>query len=257
MRLIRGIILLSAMSLTVSSPVQAQEKKDNTGTNPISFTYDWRSYVEFITPNDGDNSTVVRTIEQRYPLGKYQFRFRVRHTAISLDPEGDGSSIETSGLGDWDARLLTVPIVNQKWALAFGLESIFDTATNVRLGAGKYSLGPQVFGVLFGPPGPGKLVAPAYQYVFSIAGDDDRADVRRSQFDLFYLILAKDKKWWSLINPQAVIDHENDASFALLEVEYGRMILGGMSSYVRPSFGLGDDKPYDWSAEFGFKAIWR
>ena len=87
--------------------------------------------------------------------------------------------------------------------------------------------------------------------------DAARSDVLRSQFDLFYLRLAGDSKWWILADPQAVIDHENDLGFALLEAEYGRMMFGGLSSYFRASFGIGKDRPYNWSGEFGFKVIWR
>jgi hypothetical protein len=59
------------------------------------------------------------------------------------------------------------------------------------------------------------LVAPAYQYVFSYAGEDGRLDVRRSQFDLFYLWLGSSRTWWVLADPQEVFDNENDASFGL------------------------------------------
>jgi len=113
-----------------------------------------------------------------------------------------------------------------------------------------------VFWVKFRPPGGGTLFAPAYQYVFDVAGADDRADVRRSQIDVFYLWLAKNKKWWALADPQIVVDYENDKEFGLIEFEYGRIMFGGLSSYLRPSIGIGSDKPDDWSMEFGFKVIW-
>jgi len=256
----RGILALSLAMLGiagVSSALVAQEA-DNTGTNPINFTFDWRAYMELQSLRGGDNALVVQTVEQRIPLSQStQFRFRARRSTLSLDPERDGTSTETSGIGDWDARFLYVPKVGERGAIAVGVEGGFPTATNARLGSGKYTLGPQVFGVLFAPPGGGVLIAPAYQLVFSYAGDEARSDVLRSQFDLFYLWLASSSQWWVLVNPQGVIDHENDVSFGLLEAEYGRMILGGLSSYVRPSFGLGADRPYAWSAEFGFKAVWR
>ncbi len=253
------LVLFSIAVLGVSplTPVAAQEA-DNTGTNPITFTYDWRTYFEMQSMPGGDNSLSILTIEQRMPLSqKVQFRFRVRSNSLSLDPDEDGTAAETSGIGDWDARLIYVPAVSSRGAVAVGLEASIPTASNTRLGNGKYTLGPQIFGVLFRPPGGGVLLAPAYQFVFSYAGDGDRADVRRSQFDLFYLWLASDRKWWILADPQAVIDHENDLGFALFEVEYGRMMFGGLSSYFRASFGIGEDRPYNWSGELGFKAIWR
>jgi len=107
-------ILIAVPLLLASSwlatPVFAQvDKKDKTGTNPVNFTCDWRSYVEFQDLGDGDNSQAVFTVEQRFPIGdKYQFRFRARYNSLSMDPEEDGSSVETSGTGDWDARFLWV-----------------------------------------------------------------------------------------------------------------------------------------------------
>lgn len=241
-----------------SSLAAQQGDGDNTGTNPVNFTYDWRTYFEMRSAPGGDNSLSILTIEQRMPLSqKVQFRFRVRHNSLSLDPDEDGISAETSGLGDWDARVLYLAKVSSKGALAVGLEASVPTASNTRLGSGKATLGPQIFGVLFRPPGGGVLIAPAYQLVFSYAGDAARSDVLRSQFDLFYLWLSNDSKWWLLADPQAVIDHENDLGFVLLEAEYGRMMFGGLSSYFRASFGIGEDRPYNWSGEFGFKVIWR
>jgi hypothetical protein len=254
--MLKQLLVLTVMFLAFAVPTAAQDE-DKSGTNPINFTWDWRTYMEMINL-EGDHSVTVQTIEQRIPLGKkMNFRYKVKHVAISTAPDSTGLSREYSGLGDWSARVLYVPFANTKRALAFGLEGTFDTASNDFLGLGKTTLGPQVFGVFFKPPGGGVLVAPAYQYVFDIAGDDNRMDISQSKFDLFYLWLDKNKKWWALANPQAVIDHERETDFGLFEMEAGRMILGGISSYVRASAGIGADRPYELSGEFGFKAIYR
>lgn len=252
-------LLTIAMMLLGSLSLRAQEaKKDNTGTNPINFTYDWRTYMETQDLGNGDNSQTVFTIEQRFPVSKrVQFRFRVRQQSLSLDPDSNGTSTEVSGRGDWDARVLYVPLVRKWGAIATGLEGFFDTASNKLLGSGKTSLGPQIFLVKFRAPFGAALMAPAYQEVFSIAGSDSRADVARSQFDFFYLWMAKSKKWWTLADPQLVVDHEKDIEFGFIDLEYGRMMFAGLSSYIRPSIGIGDKRPYEWSAEFGFKVIWR
>ena len=70
------------------------------------------------------------------------------------------------------ARILWVPKATRKWAIATGLEAFLDTATQDALGAGRTSLGPQVFAPIFNFLGvEGMLFSPAYQYVFDIAGD--------------------------------------------------------------------------------------
>ena len=68
--------------------------------------------------------------------------------------------------------------------------------------------------------------------------------------------MTKSKKNWIIVDPQIVIDHENDdEAFYQLEIEVGRMLSGGMSTYVRPGFGIGDDKLMDWNIEVGLKII--
>ena len=63
-----------------------------------------------------------------------------------------------------------------------------------------------------------------------------------------------------LVDPQIVIDHEANTEFVLIDIELGTMLdkyLGtkGHSAYVRPSVGMGQDRPYDASIEVGYKIV--
>lgn len=239
---------------------QSADEQDSSGTNPINFTYDFRIYSEFQEFNaKGDNGGGLLTFEYRIPVGeKWQLRGRFRGTTKSFDPEGDGTSETTTGVGDFDLRLLTVPYASKKLAVAAGLELFLDTASSDVLGEGKTSLGPQAFLVWFAPGGvKGTLFAPAVQYVFDVAGADNRADVDRFQFNFFYLWLSDSKKHWALLDPQLVIDNENDKEFGQIEIEVGQMMFGATSSYIRPGIGVGSDRPLNWNIELGFKVIWR
>ena len=44
-----------------------------------------------------------------------------------------------------------------------------------------------------------------------------------------------------------------------IEAEFGYMMAPklGISSYIRPGVGIGDDKPYSWNIEIGLKFVWR
>jgi hypothetical protein len=269
---------LLAAALVVAGlalPVQAE---DNTGTNPVNFTYDLRFFTEMASLPDGDSSLVTNTFELRWPLGrnvanlkgvgagsrfhdmgsKFGMRVRARYANLSLDIPGVEPT-DVSGIGDFDMRLLYLPHVGNKFILATGLEAFFDTASNDALGSGKTSLGPTVIGVFPNLLGKGSLFAPAYQYVFDVAGSDDRADISRSQLDLYLVwVLAKGKNWL-IVDPQVIFDHENKVEPMLVEVEWGFMIApsAGVSGYMRPGAGLGSDKPYDWNLEAGFKFVWR
>lgn len=253
----RLFITLLILSLFASvSKSFAQEAKDNSGTNPVNFTYDFRMWME-VENLEGDNSFTKTAFEYRAPLSK-KVAARFRGYKIDLSMGSGANASTTSGFGDMDARVLWVPKTSKKGALAFGLEATFNTASQPILGTGKTTLGPQAFLVFFQPFGiKGALLAPAYQYVFDIAGDDDRTDISRSGIDLFFVWLAADKKHWAVINPTVIIDHENEKEFAIFEVEGGQMMFGPTSSYIRPGFGIGSDRPYNWNIEFGFKVIWK
>jgi hypothetical protein len=269
---------LLAAALVVAGLALPAQAEDNTGTNPVNFTYDLRFFTEMASLPGGDNSLVTNTFELRWPLGrnvanlkgvgagstfndmgsKLGMRVRARYANLSLDLP-DGGTRDVSGIGDFDMRLLYLPHVGNKFILATGLEAFFDTASNDALGSGKTSLGPTVIGVFPNLLGKGSLFAPAYQYVFDVAGSDDRADISRSQLDLYLVwVLAKGKNWL-IVDPQVIFDHENNVEPMLIEVEWGFMIApsAGVSGYMRPGAGLGSDKPYSWNLETGFKFVWR
>jgi hypothetical protein len=150
--------------------------EDNSGTNPVNFTYDFRVYSELAQlPNDAGSSALT-TAELRVPLGRdiaylsddpeespfydmgsrWQLRFRAKYKNLSLENPANppfGAS-EVSGIGDFDARLLWIASASKK---------MMDTASNDALGNGQTVLGPTAFAVFPGILGPGSLFAPGYQ----------------------------------------------------------------------------------------------
>jgi hypothetical protein len=262
------------LGLAMAVDVQAQDdakaamKGDKTGTNPINFTHDVRIYNEYQflnTPGDSDQN--ITTVEFRTPFsdGKWQFRMRGRLQSLNIDANDDGiDEVDDSGFGDFDFRFLTVPIVNmkKKFALAVGFETFLPTATEDSLGSGALSFGPQVFGVFFAPFGiKGTLIAPAYQHKFSVDEDEGRSEVHQGLIDIFLLWISSDKQYWTLFDPQIILDYEENKEFMIIDLEAGTMLdkyLGtkGHSAYVRPSIGIGADRPTDGSIEVGYKVIW-
>lgn len=167
-------------------------------------------------------------------------------------------------MGDTDIRFLTVPYLDmsKKMAIAFGMEFFFDTASEDSLGLGATSLGPQVFAVFFKPfGGMFDLFAPAYQHKFSVDEDEGRGEVHQGLIDIFFLKTSADKQRWALLDPQIILDYENDTEFMLIDVEVGTMLdkyfgTKGHSAYLRPSIGIGGDRPTEGSIEVGYKVIW-
>jgi hypothetical protein len=265
------------------TPLLAQEDKDkdNSGTNPVNFTYDFRLYTELAQlPNDG-GSLVTNTAEFRLPLGRdianlqgggpgslfydmgerLQLRTRIPYQNLSVDnpAEAPFGSSEVSGIGDINFRLLGIAYASQKVIVAPGLEAWFDTASNDALGAGQTLLGPVAFAVFPGILGGRSLFAPGYQYVFDVGGGGGLSDVSLSLIDLYFVWMLAEGKNWLIVDPQISLDHENSEESMTVEVEWGYMIVpqSGISTYLRPGFGVGVDRPYSWNVEIGLKFVWR
>jgi len=267
-RLNLALVLTAALTLASTSLQAAKQpdqfKKDQTGTNPVNFSRDFRVYNEFTVLNtEGDGTQNVTTAEIRLPFadGKWQWRMRARYTSIKADLNDDGNDdIDESGIGDTDMRFLTVLSLDKETqqAWATGLEVFLDTAAEDELGDGATSLGPQIFWVQFFKGG---LFAPGLQYKFSVDEDSGRDEVEQWIVDLNYLKMAGDKQSWFFTDPQLIFDQEGDVDFAIVDLEWGWMATNwnpeakGQSVYVRPSFGVGSDRATEGSIEIGYKWV--
>ena len=264
-------LFLPALFILVVSTAFAQENKDNTGTNPVNFSYDFRLITELRQFKDDGGSLIKQTAEFRWPLGgdvanlrgeqgegfyselgkRFGLRFRAYYNFLSVN---NPDSI-VSGIGDFDARFLAIAYASPRFILAPGLEAFFNTASDDALGSGNTTLAPVVFGVFPGLLGKGSLFAPGYQYVFNVSGNK----VSRSQIDLYMVWVLVQGKNWLLFDPQIVIDHAYNRWFMTIQAEWGFMIVpaSGISGYVRPGVGIGADRPYNWNLQFAVKFVWR
>jgi len=251
-----------------------EKKKDNTGTNPVNFTYDFRIVQEMQQLQNDGGSVNKSYMEFRAPMGKdianvkgqeagsflfdmgsrWAVRLRGYHNTKTVN-NSDGSSSTYSGIGDFDARILTVVHSTSKFVIAPGLEAFFDTASNDNVGSGSTILAPVVFFGWFNALGKNSITAPGIQHQFSVDG----RPVNRTILDLYYVkILAKGKNWL-IINPQPIFDWEYETEYAQVDIEWGFMIVpkSGIAGYVRPGFGIGDHRPFNYNFEFGIKFVWR
>lgn len=244
-----------------ATDIKAQMEKDSTGTNPLNFTNDARLYNEHMWLNTlGDGYQNITTFEFRTPFanGKWQFRGKVRGSILKADFNNDGiDDVDDSGFGDTDIRFMTIPYL-KKFGFAWGVEFFLDTASDPSLGTGANSIGPFIGLAKFNPFGPGSLFVPLYQHKFSVDEDKGRDKVHQGILDLFMVKTFNQNKYWGYIDPQIVLDYENKKEFMLIEIQAG-MMAGpkGGSAWIMPSIGVGNDRPYDFSLEVGYKLVWR
>jgi hypothetical protein len=252
-----------AQEVKTEADIKAEFAKDKTGTNPLNFTWDARLYNEYRWLNTkGDGGQNLLTAELRAPFagGKWQARAKVRRVDLKADFNNDGiDDVDDGGMGDIDIRFATVPYLNmeKKVGVFLGVEFFLDTASEDSLGAGATSVAPFVFVPFFNPIGPGSIFVPGYQHTFSVDEATGRDDVRQGLIDMFLVQTWSANKYWGYVDPQIILDYENDDNFMLLELQGGMMVgPEGHSAYIMPSFGIGGDRPYDFSIEVGYKIVW-
>ena len=163
-------LLIAVLLLATSTTFAQEKKKDNSGTNPVNFTYDYRLYTEMQQFKDDGGSQIRGIMEFRAALGRdmanvlgkeagfwrdlgsqFALRFRAYYndkTRIDTTGVPYGAN-SVSGIGDFDARFLWLAHATNKWAIAPGLEAFFDTASPDALGSGSTILAPTIFGWVF------------------------------------------------------------------------------------------------------------
>lgn len=228
----------------------APSKADKTGTNPANFQNTfvfWNEYAEL----EGDHYTNQTVFEYKVPLQENSMQWRIRIPLVTSDLSGDTEF----GIGDLSTRVMKRLKMTRDYAWLVGLESWWDTAREASLGSGKSSLGPTVIHARFYPQK--RLVfAPAYQQKFSVGGDDSRPDINQGLLDLYLVKTLGHGERWLLLDPQVIIDYENDTDLAaMVKLTYGTMLSPGHSFYIRPGVGLGETS-VEWSLETAFQIIW-
>jgi hypothetical protein len=231
-------------------------KKDKSGTNPANLRRTFLLTNEY-TNSPGKGYVNIINFKYTQPF-KGRFLYSVKIPIVSSDSGED----TTSGLGDidmnfgWRAYMTRGkgPLL-KAFVLMVGNEFTFDTATDRSLGSGKYLLAPNLTSVFIFPKG--VIFAPSFKHSFSFAGQDDREDINRSALDLYFVLRNIAKKYWVLLDPAIIVDHEHDTRVSMTtKITYGRMLSENLSCFVRPGLPIGGNKTMDWGIDAGLKYIW-
>jgi hypothetical protein len=220
--------------------------EDKTGTDPTHFTKTLVLFNEFRSLGDeaGYNEFAFRYTQ---PIEKVKLQLTLPLDATDVLGPTQG------GFGDAGLKASFLPRLTPKFGLVLFLDTTYPTATKDTLGSGKYTASPGATFAFFFKRGE-IIFAPSVQQKMSFAGVADRQDVNQTLVDL-YLVWRPTLSSWITVDPQFVYDHESGSFFNQTEIEFGRLMFGGVSTYLRPGVGIGSDRPIDWNIEFGLKIV--
>lgn len=165
---------------------------------------------------------------------------------VSFD---DGTDTK-HGLGDLYGQALIVPQVSPGFMVALGSGLSVPTASDDKLGSGKWIAAPAVVPVWFFPKRGFAYVK--LQDWISVAGDGGRADVHYTTITPTWL-RRLGKQWWTLVDGESRTDWERDDETSFR----GGLLVGRMSS-ARHGFSVKVELPFgghqrtDWAVRTAF-----
>jgi hypothetical protein len=215
--------LAALLTAAVGLPAQAQDEGSPPGVNPK----DNLTKIDVIyTHDEFENDVAIDSVALKYDraLGP-KWGTNVELPVVDFSAPGLGET----GLGDTNFRLR---YVDNRGRIAWigGLEAVVPTASEDVLGSGKWQLNPtggmvlalsQTAFLFFG-----------YKHVFSVAGDDDRADLNQSQPRLIGAITSP-QGWWVLGDLKYTHDWDAESDTLDIEGEFGRMLSRRMALSLR------------------------
>ena len=161
-----------------------------------------------------------------------------------------------SGLGDTAVNATWFqPNNNDRLAFGAKMEFFLPTATDKRLGSGKFQASPSVYAVLFLPEN--MYAAVGYKHYVSLFGDHAREDINFGRIRLNIGYTSPDE-WWVLTNLYYYMDFEHSGKAEFVpEVEVGTLVNDGVAFYINGStHAAGNWDSKDWSLGVGFKLLY-
>ncbi len=144
-----------------------------------------------------------------------------------------------------------------EYAFFIGMNALFPTATDTKLGFGKYTLGPIIAASRFLPKLDSFLFG-VLSHRVSVAGDSDRRSVNVSSASIRINTIWAEK-WWSVARAGWQLDWERSTKGSMdLDLEIGRNVVGKWGVFIRPGIGIfGKDLPgaYNWKIAGGIRYI--
>ncbi len=258
------LLVVTATALVAVKPALGQEGQSaadlaKVSQNPVGNIYNFplQNNVDFkVGPNEATNNTL--NIQPVIPVtvGKVNW---INRAIVPVKWQGDVAGAGSqSGLGDITYEGFFSPAVPGKVIWGVGVALILPTATDDRLGTGKWQAGPAA--VVLTMQGSWVIGALA-QNTWSFAGDDARADV--NFFFSQYFVNYNIKNGWYLTSSPIITSNWEAASGEKWTVplgagagkvqKFGRIPVDfqiqGFYNVVKPEFGA------DWTLRLQVKPM--
>lgn len=215
---------------------------------PIQFNYD-----RDIGPND-DGSRRALIIQPVYPFSLNEDWHLISRTIIPIIDQQDISArgMNESGVGDITQSFFLSPseLTKRGWVWGVGPVALLPTASEDVLGTEKFGLGPTA--VVLKQEGPWTVGALA-NHIWSVAGEDDRADVSASYFEP-WLSYTTQSQTTITMSVETVYDWEaEEASIPVTLIVDQLFQVGKQYISIAPGIYYYADSPRGGPEGFGFR----
>jgi hypothetical protein len=152
----------------------------------------------------------------------------------------------TAGLGDIYAQALLVPYLTRQFAVAGGSGIFFPTATDRRLGNGKFTIAPVALPIWFIPER-GFAFLKVQDYI-SVAGDSSRPDLHYMTATPLVLWRFKGTPYWMHLEGEMQTNWKAPGHTAYKAgLLFGRMNRGRLGAWIKVEIGMGPDRIADFA----------
>jgi hypothetical protein len=238
---------VSAQPVTSAGIESVADPRDKTGTNPANL----QTIVEFSNRFESvDDQLFVDQVIWRYGQAFSRRRMRAR---VDL-PLTFGNLTGRTEAGFGDVALGWEWLANVRGRVGFltGVDLTFDSSSNDALAIGHHTLAPSV-GIAFVPRDV-LVISVRYDQRASFDSVEGWPDVNKGTLEGAVVRRLSEGSWLRAVTTLDM-NFEESETWGALRAEWGRLLSGGFSTWVRAGAGLGTSKPMDWTVELGFRVV--
>ena len=255
---LRCLACAAALGSSLPAPTYAQpatavnlgtvaDPADKTGTNPANL----QNVVELSNRFESvDHQLFLDQVTWRYGQAFAGRRMRAR---VDLPLTfGNLTGRTEAGFGDvalgWD----WLAAVRRRVGVLTGVDLTFDSSSNDALAIGHHTVAPGVAVVFV--PREVFVISVRYDQRVSLNSVEGWPDVNKGTLEAAVVRRFSEGSWLRAVT-SLDMNFEQSETWGALRAEWGRLLVGGFSTWVRTGAGLGTSKPADWTIELGFRVV--